>query len=412
MQNTSLGYHTFQFFQKTNDEDFSLLTDDFIAYANQNNEMKRFPIISKEGISIGWKYVYEKSKGIQWLLLSRHFKSGYTTQGVSVIINPKAMLEGNYIRAAQENDLELVEDLFNKEAAKISPILSKFGFSSLSRVDHCLNIDLEELDIPCSPKQMMTLIKRANIPKHFKELEIYDKTSHRKTTSKNSFYLQSKSAVINFYWKYPQQTEKHPNFIQRENSKNVIRFEVQCKYPKLYTISKENRYESKYCELTDELSLDELYEYIIDHVQNPSIPADIVLSDRISEEIIKKYFYKIVRKGDYFTLDGAREIVESYNFRRDKEERLIYALEQISKARGIADVKSKMLGCDLDDFKQSLRDLDDILVNPVTIPKGWKIRHIPNLLRAYYDSVYDEQLISTSEYLILKRIDEFLLGDL
>ena len=407
MQNTSLGFHTFAFFQKANSEEFSLLTGDFIKYANNNSEMKRFPIENQKG-KIGWKYVYENSIGIQWLLLSRNLNAGFTVQGVMAIINPKVMIEGNYIRAAQASDLAIVEEIFNKEAAKISPILSSFGASSLNRADPCLNIDLKELGLPCSSKQMMELIKRADIPKHYKERKTYNEKLHRKTTDKNSFYLESKSTVINFYRKYPQQTIKHPNYLHREDSVHVIRLEVQCKYAKLYALSKENRHKSKFYEFTNDISVEDIYERIFDDNRNPSIPLDVILSDEISEEIVSKHFYKIVRKGDYFTLDGARDIVESYNFRRDKEERLIYALEQVSKARGIADAKSKMSGLDLDDFKRSLRDLDDILVNPVTIPRGWNIKYIPNLLRAYYDFIYEEILVSSEEFLALKKIEKFL----
>jgi hypothetical protein len=133
-----------------------------------------------------------------------------------------------------------------------------------------------------------------------------------------------------------------------------------------------------------------------------------MLSDEISEDVISKYFNKIIGKGDYFTLDGARCIIEGYNFRCDKEERLIRALELVNECRGIAKAKSKLQGDDLKDFKRSLNDLDDILVNPVTIPRDWNIVHIPNLLRAYYDARYEEHLIPSSEVEARKRLAEYL----
>ena len=83
-------------------------------------------------------------------------------------------------------------------------------------------------------------------------------------------------------------------------------------------------------------------------------------------------------------------------------------MELINECHGIARAKSKLYGPDLDDFNRSLKDLDDLLINPVTIPRRWNIRHIPNLLRAYDDAVYEEQLISKQEYLALKHIAEFL----
>lgn len=403
--NTSLGYHTFAFFQKAKEDEFDSLTTNFMVYAKSNNDIKRFPIKNNKG----WEYTYKSNKGIRWLLLSFREKNGFTIQGVMAVINPRVLIERNYIAASKEDDLETVEKIYNSEAAKISPLLLSFGACSLNRADPCLNIDLEELGIPCTPEQMMVLIKRGNIPKHYKERDgEYDKKQRRRVMDKNSFYLESKSAIINYYWKYPKQNEKHPNFAFRELSRNVIRLEVQCKYLKLYSLSKNIRHESKFYIADDNLSMEEFYERLVNDVRNPSIPIDIMLSEDVYDDIIRKYFYRILRKGDYFTLDGARSIVESYNFRRDKEERIIYTLELVNGCHGIAKAKSSLHGLDLIDFNRSLKDLDDMLINPVTIPRRWNIRHIPNLLRAYDDASYEEQLIPKQEYLALKRIDEFL----
>lgn len=410
MMNTSMGYHTFAFFQKLNGHEFSMLTSAFILYAEKNKNIKRFPIKDKGGRTVAWEYDYEKNKGIRWILKSFQGENGFAIQGVMAIINPKVLIESNYITAAQEKDLEKLEEIFNKEAANISPILLKLGLCSLNRADPCLNIDLEELGMPCSPEQMMILIKQGNIPGRYKERKNYDEKQHRKVTDKNSFYLQNKSSVINFYWKYPQQDKKHPNYPNREASRYVIRFEIQFKYLKLYAISKERKEESKFYRNMEGISVEELFEMAESHeIYHPLIPMDVILSDRILEEVVQKYFYKVIRKGDYFTLDEARDIVRSYHFRRDKEERMIFALESVKEYHGIAEAKSKLHGLDLDDFRRSLKDLDDILVNPVTIPRRWNIKHIQNPLRAYYDSIYEEQLIPAQECLARRRIDEILL---
>lgn len=398
-----MGYHTFSFFQKMNEMDYSSVVIHFNNYANRNNDIKRFPIKDNKG----WGFTYKQNKGIRWILSSRKEKNGFLIQGVTVIINPKALFEGNYITAAQEGDLEYIEKKYNEEAAKISPLLFEFGSCSVNRADACLNIDLKELGIPCTPQQIMALIKQGNVPKGFEERkEKYDEKQHRKITDRNSFYLTSKSLVINYYWKFPKQDEKHPNYLFRKASQDVIRFEVQCKYPKLYYYFKNADYKSKYT--SDNFSLEKIFERASMDIYFPFLPIDVVLSDRFSEKIVRKYFYKVLRKGDYFTLEGARSIVESYNFRREKQERLIYALELVNECHGIEKAKSKLCGIDLADFKKSLRDLDSILVNPVTIPRRWNIQHIPNLLRAYYDAIFEEELVPEEEYLARKRIEEFL----
>ena len=289
-------------------------------------------------------------------------------------------------------------------------MLLKFGLCSLSRADFCLNIDLKELRIPCSPDKMIALIKQGNIPKGYKERSQYDEKLHRKVTSKNSFYLEGRSMNFNYYWKYPQQAdEAHPNFLFRESSHDVIRLEVQYKYPKLYPLAREHKQESKFFVSTDGLSVEELYQKIIaGEMYRPSIPVDVMLSDKVSDRVNRKHFVQIIGKGDYFTLDGARSIVESYNYRHDKEERLIWSLEWIRKCHGIARAKSKLHGMDLADLKRSLKDLDSIRVNPVTIPRRWNIEYIPNLLRAYDESIYEEELVPKQEYIARQHIIEFL----
>lgn len=182
---------------------------------------------------------------------------------------------------------------------------------------------------------------------------------------------------------------------------------MQCKYLKLYPLSKKIRHKSKLYVSETDLSADQLYEMIVNDERNLSIPIDVVLSDEISDDIIRKHFNRIIRKGDYFTLDGARSIVESYNLRRDREDRIVYALELINECRGIAKAKSKLHGPDLVDFNRSLKDLDTMLVNPVTIPRRWNIRHIPNLLRSYCDAIYEEQVISKEEHVAINHINEF-----
>ncbi|WP_161846988.1 hypothetical protein [Pseudoflavonifractor sp. 524-17] len=195
-----------------------------------------------------------------------------------MIINPRVLIEKNYIAAAQANDLEVVERVFNEEARKISSILLKFGSNSLSRADFCLNIALKELGIPCSPEQMITLIKRSNTPKRYKERSSYDYKLGRKISDKNSFYLESKSVNINYYWKYPQQeNEAHPNFLFRESSRNVIRFEVQYKSPNLYPLVQGIRGDSKFFISIDGHSIEDVYQAsVLEQVHNPSIPVDII----------------------------------------------------------------------------------------------------------------------------------------
>ncbi len=407
MQNTSQGVHTFSFFQRIKEDDYFTVNSDF----NKNDEMKRQPIKDKKDPNkiIGWIYTYINGKGIRWVLNSIKVNHELTIYVVIAIITPKVLIENNYIAVANAADLEQVEYLFNQEAEKISPILKEFGLCSMNRADPGLTIDLEELNYPCSPEQLMILIKRGDIPKHFVERIKYDDKAHRKEADKYSHYLKNKSVVVNYYWKYPKIDEKHPEFVNKENFRNVIRLETQCMYRKLYSISKSLNRNSRYCKSYDDISVDELLEMTENHIRNPLVPIDVMLSDDVSSNIIRSYFNKVIRQGDYLTLDAARWMVETHNFRRDKEERMIFALELINECRGIAKAKKKLHGEEVKEFKRSLNDLDAILVNPVTIPREWKIDYIPNPLRAYYNHITEEQLVPKIEILFDDLLAEYLL---
>jgi len=203
-----------------------------------------------------------------------------------------------------------------------------------------------------------------------------------------------------------------------ELSRYVIRFEIKCKYSKVYTMSKSIKEI-----LRNDLTIDELEaEFLFGGIINPT---KNLFCDTYSENMVCKYFNQVIRKGDYFTLEGAKWMVSKHNFRQDKEERLMEALNLISEHKGIAKTLSKLeseiksiLESELNDnelskakrllsnVKCSLKDLDDIFVNPVTIPRRWGIPYIPNPMRAYNDSMY-VSLLHKSEHLYLKRLEEY-----
>lgn len=409
MTNSSVGYHTFSFYQKLTSDQYEDISSDFSLYWNRNREIiNRMPIKNSNGKQTGWLYYYRKNKGIQWVLNASCNNNGFSWYGVTSVINPKALLENNYITAAQESDLIQVEEIYNCEAQKISKLLNKFGESSVNRADYCINIDLDELGLPCTPEQMMYLIRQANIPKNFEERLVYNKKQHRYTPEPNCFYLKNKQVNVNYYWKYAQQDEEtHPNYSNRETSRNVMRFEIQYKNPKLYPLTKNKKQNSRFyfSENSDDYFTMMLYGF-----KNPSIPVDIALTNNISTAVNKKYFQKIVGFGDYFTMKLAKRIIESYQFRYEKEERLLFTLKMVKKYRGISKAKSKLIGPDLDDFKRSIKDLNEIGVNPVTIPKSWNIKHIPNLFKTFEENIYEEELISQKEYIARQHIQEILFS--
>ena len=353
-------------------------------------------------------------------LLSPNFQKEPKPYSVQVKINPKLFNEmKDYLSAARADNLDQAEANYNVIAAKISPLLGKFEDYRPNRIDYCFNFDPLELNMGCDVNQLFTLIRRGYIPKNFTEAEgEYCKKSKRFKPYENDFRLKCKSMTISCYRKHRQLKKEFPNCPDLELSRYVIRFEVKCEYLKTYAISKSIR-DILRKDLTSEELQDEFYDSGIIN------PTKNLFCDTYSENMVCKYFNKVIRKGDYFTLEGAKWTVQKHSFRQDKEARLIEALNLISEHKGIAktlykfesEIKSMLKsGADvnkiskakrlLSDVKRSLIDLDDIFVNPVTIPRRWNIPYIPNPMRAYNDSMY-VSLLHKSEHLYLKRLEEY-----
>jgi hypothetical protein len=228
---------------------------------------------------------------------------------------------------------------------------------------------------------MMELIKRSNIPTHYKEYKMYDPVGHRMKSPDEVFYLKSNSVVINCYGKYLQLCNNYPDNPSLEDSRSVIRFEIQCKYFKLYSM------------LRDLKRKDIPYKKTMNYL----------FSDAYAREVVVTYFDKVIMRGDYYTLKIASAMVKARKFRGHKEERMIYALNLISQQRGISGAKAyiRRERRNLLNFNRALNELSEMGINPVTIPKSFGIGRIPNLLEAYFQMEWSG--LTNSEH-----VDEYL----
>lgn len=190
-----------------------------------------------------------------------------------------------------------------------------------------------------------------------------------------SFYLNSKSVNINFYSKYLQLLNKSQEYVAKghdpidqeilDAARNIYRFEVQCKYHKIYSFSQEAAKSGDH----------NLNKY--ENLLNPVTCIDIVSS----------YYKRVIGKGDWYTLPEAIHIIQSKNFNSQKEKRLITALKYVSQCRSLAKAKVSFQAGEPLAFKQTLKELADFNINPVTIPREWNIKYIPNFLRTFFDKL-------------------------
>ena len=298
---------------------------------------------------------------------------------IEAIINPK-ILAGiiDYLTAATYDDMNVAIVNFNHESNKISSLLGRFNDYKIKRVDYCINICLDDFIPTYDPELIMNLIKRSDIPPHYKEWTEYDDTSHRKKSRPESFYLCSNSANINYYSKYLQlqnrsqeNEEKGFDPIPQETidaSHDIIRFEVQCKYFKTYALNKKAENSGNECS--------NKYKSLLD-------PLTCV-------EIVSSYYEKVIGKGDWYTLSEAVQIIQSKNFNIQREQRYIDTLKYVSQCRSIAKAKASYQENELLAFKQTLKELADLNINPVTIPREWNTKYIPNFLKAYFNKLMED----------------------
>ena len=376
MLRSSLGFHTMSMIKLLFDDDASQLIKDFKRYSKETGLIKIFPVNGDYNITY-----FREDRGLKWMIRWNEWSMKFNGCLIEVKINPK-ILGGiqDYVTAATFQDMETAIRNFNLEAARISPLLTQFTDYSLKRIDYCVNFDLNELVSGCSSELIMDLIKRSDIPLYYKEYMEYDSTAHRMKSKPGSFYLMNKSTNINCYSKFMDLQQRSEDREKRgltpipqktlDFAQGIIRFEVQCKYRKMYVASNRakksgNRNRNKY---------------------------ETLLSDEVCKETINYYYNKIIGKGNWYTLQVAIQKIKQQRFHKQKENRLIDALQLVNQCRSLAKAKALYKGNELKAFKQTLNDLSLLGISPVTIPKDKGIKEIPNLLYTYYDKIQKENM--------------------
>lgn len=383
---SSLGYHTIKLCLRLLYYEVPNLIKDFLEYSHttkliqiyttdiKGNYIPYIPDDKTKPKPTNILIKYIKDIGIEWdIHNSNNEHTEFPYFLINVKINPK-ILSGttDYLTAASIHEFSMAISNFNKEAKRISLLLRDFAFYKLTRIDYCINFSISELLPGCDAEQIISLIKRSAIPKPYREYLKYNKDNHRKESLPGSFYLTSKSVHINCYSKYIQllnlskiRVENNKEPISEEilnKAKDIIRFEVQCKYHKAYNLS--HKYKSE--------NIDYLHNYMA------------LFAPKVCREIIIYYFNKTIGYGEWHSLTSAISIIKSKNFNAQKESRLINALRQINECRSVAVASAYYTSNDLSNFHNTLNELHLLNINPVTIPKSWGIKKIPNLLNVYF----------------------------
>lgn len=323
MLRSSLGFHTMTLSLFLTEYEIYQLFNDFIEYnektgfllmyrKNENGTyIKYFPKKNPSYLPLDIKIIYNnRDRGIKWHIFSDCFHHmGYI---IDVIINPKTLGDiHDYITAATYCDMNIAIICFDNEMKKISPLLKTFDDYNIKRVDYCINFYLKELAPECSQEQIIDLLKRSDIPPSYQEWTKYDEKSRRYKRKPESFYLYNSSVTINCYSKYMQLINKskerqknglapiNPDTL--ESAQDIIRFEVQCKYLKTFTLNQKA-------------------EILGDHNLNK---YKALLGHGFYNMEIHYYWDKIIGKGDWYSMQEATRIIQSQHFNIQKENVLL-----------------------------------------------------------------------------------------
>lgn len=284
-----------------------------------------------------------KDKGFSRIaLMKKKVNSKYKCpyMQISITLNPAILIGKKIEDIVEAFEIEDVQREFDKEISLIHKHLPRLNNWVVNRIDYAVNIETKYVG------EYIKLFQRADKPYNFKEP--YCLKSKRRKQLKGSFYFISNSVNINFYDKGNERKKAGVEGID-----NLLRLEVQCKKNKVNSIKNTKGFDA--C----------LVKYFL----NPLL----------SKEIINYYYKKIIKEGDYFTLDKAVRIIKNSDHTISVKEKAIEILRAVNFNRSIwkARENSKY---DKEEFNRYLKYIQSLGINVITIPIAWNLKYLNNLL--------------------------------
>lgn len=283
---------------------------------------------------------------------------------ITVHVKPKRLVGiDDYVTPANADCLVELVDRVNGIFRSVSPVLGTVDDYRLRRTDPCLNIVLHDLlkiheakqinrrDIV--PLDVMRLVRMGDIPYS------YTQYSSPRCTCSKSMWLYNKSVNINFYCKGEELKSKYPDVAGIDLASDVVRLEVQLKYRKMSVMFRDSR----------------LWEDL----------KDLVFSEDWNVNIVSRYWWRVVGHGDWYSLREAERRISRHGFRIDKEKRMVECLKLVAECGGLAETKKRLSDKEWATLSYPITELRKIGINPVCIPKSWRMTWIPNVLEAWLE---------------------------
>lgn len=295
----------------------------------------------KEGCYISEGLKEEGFTHIQLTSKKVDIRYRYKFMQITIILNPVKLIAKNKLEVIKQEHIEEVKKIFAEEVQRIHTSLPRLEYWTINRIDYAININTQYVE------EYIKLFQRGDKPRNFKEL--YCSKSKVRKQRDGSFYLISQSVNINFYNKEHERLSQNFN---KDEAKDLLRLEVQCKKPKTNTLKAKYEFDSRHLEY--------------------------YLNQEISYQQLKYYYTKTIGVGDYYKLSEAIERVQDSNYTSKTKEKLINVLKAINRYKSVWKAREKSQynsSC----FNRYLNKIRVLGVNPVTIPSRWGVNMLKNI---------------------------------
>jgi len=278
-----------------------------------------------------------------------------------LIIEPQSLITGRKtidVFDCSEESIYQLRTALPIAIKYISSILPTEERWTVSRIDYTVNLFSEYV------KQCIELAKKGRDPYRYKDF----------INLQGSSYRQSKTVILNFYDKLDEVRKKiepaSPNGYLLNEAENILRIEVQCLGNK------------KLKHIKDKFKLP-TYANIYDYLKSD-----------IAKEIIFYYYKKVIGTGDYYSMNEAIKKIQDTQWSNRKKENVIKWLQLIAQARSVSRAREQFIAGTAikntqtlvkgtyNTFINYIKSCEEIDLNPVTIPKDWKIKYIPNPIKS------------------------------
>ncbi len=301
---------------------------------------------SQDGI---WYNGYLKDQGLKFRLRTID-NDGFRSPRLSCRINfSKVLHPDDKISLMTAWDIQTVENRFNELIKELCPLLPKFRYWWVNRIDYCVNVHTPYVE------EYLNLLKKGD--RRFMQ-DWYDRNGNY-TQKPGSLYLVStarrkrnRGVTVNFYNKMDEMMKSFDGSGElpddeelEELPKDILRLEIQCHKTKTEHLRKK-------------------YGMCSKTILNFLDPV-------IAHEMISSYLKKISGEADYHRKSVALEMVDATGCRKATKEKMKRIITDVARQHSsVAKVRENYLKdgtMQRDEYNSLIRTLQSHNINPVTI---------------------------------------------